>query len=60
MDKDELIEFLKENMTVHLEASVVPFYGPEIRIEIKIGDELICEHSGSVSTSWLKSDGEYY
>jgi hypothetical protein len=45
MDKEELICFLKENLSVNVECDYDGCDSPEITVSISLGTHLICESS---------------
>lgn len=60
MTKEQLIEFLKENLNVEISLDQEAYIGPVISFKLFIKDEEICSTRNSVSMDVFKSDGEYF
>lgn len=45
MDKEELINFLEENLSINVECDYDGCGSPEVRVSISLGTHLICESS---------------
>ena len=51
MDKDALIAFLKDNLSVDI-SEFYDFYEKGIKVELLLGDEVISESSVTTETSY--------
>lgn len=48
MTKEELVEFLKENLTITIDRHVQYYSYPSLDVEIRLGDELITYSSCTI------------